>query len=456
MRVIQSKVTWKITALLLLAAVIVSATFLFSGEVFSLTSGSEKNVLLISIDGFRPEFYLENRFQTPTLKSLRNKGVSSQGVVAVYPTLTYPNHTTLITGTYPGRHGIISNSLFTWEKGPEPAWYWEAEHIKVPTIHQRAQAAGMETGSVRWPVTLFADITHNIPEIFEMKPYYEGKGFDLTVKYTKKELIDDVLKNTTLKRYEKEAEMDFWVAESAAYILKSRKPRVMTVHLANVDHIEHKHGREAPEVNAAIRDADKNVKIILSAVDTKSTCVIVSGDHGFFNISQSIRPNLLFIQRGWITLNEGEIADWKVIAQTGGGSAAIYVKDKSLIPEVLKLLRENEKLGYTVVDRSKLDKLGSYPEAVAALDGKPGFAISGATDGEVVSESKVKGNHGFLPEHKQLQTGFLALGCGEKAGLRLGVIQMIDIAPTMARVLGLKLDGFDGKPLNLVSAKPVK
>src|SRR6185503_8787817 len=78
----------------------------------------KKKVVLISIDGFRPEFYLEDRYLTPTLKSLRDQGVFAIGAEPVFPSLTYPNHTTLITGVYPSKHGVLSNTLFSWQKGP--------------------------------------------------------------------------------------------------------------------------------------------------------------------------------------------------------------------------------------------------------------------------------------------------------------------------------------------------
>lgn len=415
------------------------------------TASSRRKVVLISIDGLRPEFYLEDRFDTPTLKRLRDAGTVALSAEPVFPSLTYPNHITLITGLRPANHGILSNTVFTWEKGPSPAWYWESSYIKSKTLFDFAKARGLTTASVRWPVTLKAEnITHNVPEIFSMNGFYEGDNFELTAKFTEPKLMQDLLQNISSKKFTDELETDHWAAEAAAYILKSRNPDLLTVHLANVDHVEHGVGREGAEVNAAVKDADKNIAVILSAVDLTDTCVIITGDHGFFDVSQKISPNVLFAQKGWITLNQDKVKNWRVIAHASGGQAAIYVKEQKLLPEVRQILQANASAGYTVIDRAKLDRWGAYPEAAMAIEGQPGFTISGGVTGTLVSSSnKLKGNHGYQPENPDIQTGFIASGCGIRRGKRFEHIRLIDIAPTIANLLQLQEIKTDGQVLNL-------
>lgn len=435
----------------ILALVMVALCTVVINSTRAASTGSQKKVLLISIDGLRPEFYLSNTFETPALKALKNAGAWATSSMPVFPSVTYPNHTSLITGVYAGKHGVLSNSLFSWEKGPQDAWYWEASHIKVPTIHSLAKKQGQKTASLRWPVTMFADVTYLVPEIFGMKGYYEGDGFELTVKYTEKSLMDDILKVTTLKKYSSESEMDFWVAEATAHVIKSRQPDLTTVHLANVDHVEHSFGRDAAETKAAVKDVDKNIKIILDSVDLKTTCVIVTGDHGFVDVSQKISPNTLFIKAGWIETDKaGKITSWKVIAQSSGAQAAIYTKDNSLVPAIHKLLKENESVGYTVLEKDRLDQLGAYPEAVLAISGRPGFTVSGSTTAPLVSSSgSMKGQHGFVPDFPEIQTGLIASGCGIPSGKNLGAVHVIDVAPTIADILGLAGATFDGQVLPL-------
>jgi predicted AlkP superfamily pyrophosphatase or phosphodiesterase len=232
----------------------------------------EKKVLLITIDGLKPNFYLDEKYNAPTLKKIRDSGAYAEGVEVVFPSLTYPSHVTLITGAYPAQHGILSNTLFSWESGPSPAWYWEADKIKVPTLFEYVQKAGGETAAVRWPVTLFeTHVDYLVPEIFDMKGFYEGDSFDLTIRYTKPEFAKEILNYTTLKRYDNEVEMDNWVAEATAYILKKKKPDFMAIHLANLDHVEHGYGPSSEEAAKAVEEVDKQIKIVMDAVD-KDMC----------------------------------------------------------------------------------------------------------------------------------------------------------------------------------------
>lgn len=410
-----------------------------------------KKVVLITIDGLKPDFYLDEKYKAPTLKQLRDMGSYAEGVEVVFPSLTYPSHATLITGAYPAQHGILSNTLFSWEGGPSPAWFWEADKIKVPTLFEYVQKAGGVTASVRWPVTLFEkNVDYLVPEIFDMKGFYEGGDFELTIKYTKPELAKEILSYTTLKRYDNEVEMDNWSAEAAAYIIKNKKPDFMALHLANVDHVEHGFGPSSNETTQAVAEVDKQIKIVMDAIDTKSTCVIITGDHGFFDITKRVSPNVLFVEKGWITLNnDGSLKDWQVIAQSGGGQAAIYFKNKKLIPEVTKVLNENASQGFVVLSKNEINKWGAYPEADLAIEGKPGYTVSGSYKGALISDStNLKGNHGFLPTHPELHTGLITVGCGYPKGQHWGIVHSIDIAPTITEIMGIPSAKFVGRPLN--------
>lgn len=413
--------------------------------------GLNPRVLMISIDGFRPDFYRSEEFNSPTLKELVRKGASADGSVPVFPSVTYPNHTSLITGTSPEQHGILSNTLFDWEKGPQPAWYWEAHHVKSPTILELAQTRGLETSAVRWPVTLFGTATYLVPEIFGMPGYYEGDGYELTVKYTKKELMDDIAANISQQGYKSEEEMDHWVASASAHIWKKNAPSLMVVHLANVDHVEHGTGRDSDETKAAVFDANNNIKTILQAVDLVNTCVMIVGDHGFYDVSKSINLNVLFLEKGWITADEtGKIESWKVVAHSSGGQAAIYSKDKSLRAEVLKLLEDNQVLGYRLIKKAQLNSLGSYPDAIAAITAKEGFTCGNTAKGEIIAGTSVKGQHGALPDDSKLHTGFIAVGCGIKGGQNLGVISNLNVAPTIAKWLGVPMPSAEQRSLRIV------
>ncbi|HXP64316.1 MAG TPA: alkaline phosphatase family protein, partial [Steroidobacteraceae bacterium] len=94
-------------------------------------------VLLISVDGMKPEAILDAQshgLQVPNLRAFMSDGAFATRVRGVLPTLTYPSHTTLLTGASPARHGIIDNTTFDPFLKNAQGWYWYAEDIKVPTL----------------------------------------------------------------------------------------------------------------------------------------------------------------------------------------------------------------------------------------------------------------------------------------------------------------------------------
>lgn len=412
---------------------------------------SPRQVVLISIDGLRPDFYRSADFEAPTLRKLAEEGAWAEGAVTVFPSVTYPSHTSIVTGVNPAKHGILSNTVFTWDKGPTAAWYWEAKDIKAPTLWDRAKAAGKTVAIVRWPVSVGANADWLLPEIFAIEQVH-GKATDreLFVKHTRKELLDDCIKNTFEPKLEGETrwkESDEWFAAAGVHLIKKHAPNLTLVHLINVDHVQHEFGPDAAEVRDAVKHIDGLVKRIVEAVDLKRACVIITGDHGFFEFTRAININTLFVKEGWM---DPKTDEWKVIAHASGGQAAIYSKDKSLHDKIVDLLKRNANGLYEVIERRQLDELGAYPEAVCAISALEGYTITRSARGPLVSEfKKTAGQHGYLPSHPRLRTGFIAVGCGVVRGKALGVIRLVDVAPTVAKLLGFDMGAVEGKALEL-------
>src|SRR3954469_11939696 len=124
-----------------------------------------EHVIMVSIDALRPEFYCDESWPAPTLQQLAFEGVTADAVRTVFPALTYPAHTTLVTGALPASHGIFHNRPFVAE-GRSEAWAWEASRIRVPTLRDAVRAAGGTTASVGWPVTVGAPIDWNVPDVW--------------------------------------------------------------------------------------------------------------------------------------------------------------------------------------------------------------------------------------------------------------------------------------------------
>lgn len=136
----------------------------------SLVAQQRRPVLMISIDGLRPDYVThadEHQLKIPTLCRFLTEGTYADGVVGVFPTVTYPSHTTLVTGVWPAEHGIFNNTRFDPEHKFGGAWYWYADQVKVPTLWSAAKAA---SGAVTvtnwsaepWPLeAMFAIMLHN-------------------------------------------------------------------------------------------------------------------------------------------------------------------------------------------------------------------------------------------------------------------------------------------------------
>lgn len=396
----------------------------------------KKKVILISIDGLRPEFYQDSKYETKNLKKLATGGVYAPAMESVFPTLTYPNHTTLVTGKSSAEHGIYSNQKFNRESGPTTEWYWYEKDIQTITLWDEVKKNGGTTLGVHWPVSAEAPITYNIPEIFETPPWLIGPSFDLVNQYGTKNLANKINEELGLKPYTNMKEADIWAAKVFPYLFKKHNPDFSALHLIYADKNQHESGRNSKASKNAIEWLDEKLESIIKVVD-KKTCLMIVGDHGFMDYSELIHINALFYQQGWIEIDKktNKLKSYQVIAQKSGGQAAIYLKDKTIQAKVMRVLRQNQNLGYEIVSKKDLNRLKAYPDAIAALSPKDGFSLGGNLTGKISEPLKqVKGQHGHLPSLKKMHTGFIAYNCGLKPMKQ--AIKNTWIAPAIREYLG--------------------
>src|SRR3954451_12355506 len=118
----------------------------------------DRIVVMISIDGLA-NFYMDDpAAEMPTIRKLAAEGARAASMRASDPTVTWPNHTTLVTGVSPGRHGVVGNNYWDRAKGEKVTLIWDPvldkdEIVKVPTIYDLAKAAGLKTVAIKWPAT---------------------------------------------------------------------------------------------------------------------------------------------------------------------------------------------------------------------------------------------------------------------------------------------------------------
>ncbi|MDN3551652.1 alkaline phosphatase family protein [Mucilaginibacter aquaedulcis] len=418
------------------------ALFISTGQ---LMAQSAKHVIFITIDGFRPDFYLDSQWQTPNLHTLMNDGAYDKGVNSVFPSMTYPSHTTIVTGVQPAKHGVFYNNIFTPDGAPQQP-YWQDSSIHAPTIWKAAKDKGMTVASLYWPVSANAPVDYNIPDIGSLgdgvrEQYSLPQGFYADVK---KEVFGGVDKIDAGKNQN--------IAKIAAYVIRKSKPGLMTIHVFSVDGAEHAEGRSGARVQEAVADADAAVGIIVDALKEagiwESTVLLVGGDHGFYDVKKYISPNIWLKEAELI--NDLKTGDWKAQFNAVGGSAYLYLKDpadKATVNKVKALLEaqpDSVKQYYRIISREQLDKGGYNPNVAFAITAERDAAFSSAVTGNAVKPGK-GGTHGHFPDTKNIRTGLIAHGPGIRKGAVIEEMNLRDMTPIMVKLLGIPFPKVDGK-----------
>ena len=417
-------------------------------------------VVVISVDGLRPDYVTAadaHGAKVPNLRRFLREGAYAEGVVGVVPTVTYPSHTTLMTGVWPAKHGIWANTTFDPLQKNYQGWYWYSEDIRVPTLWDAAAQAGRTTASIQWPVTVGANIDWNIPEFWRAGTPEDAKLIRVV---STKGLLDEAAAEIGPYRggIDASVESDEVRGKYAIWILEKKRPGFLTLHVTALDHIEHDTGPFSEESIAVLERLDAVIAKVREEAEKIApgrAFVAVVSDHGFVNYDQQLNLFIAFREAKLFTVNEkGNITDWRAMPWETGGSAAIVLKDpqdQATLGEVRDLLGKlaaDPANGIDrVLDAEELHKRGGYPNASFFVSMKPGWRTGASLTGPVVTKGKPGGTHGELPDVEELRAAFFLVGPGVPAGKDLGVIDMRDVAPTLAKEAGLSLPGSDGKAL---------
>ncbi|WP_199098165.1 ectonucleotide pyrophosphatase/phosphodiesterase [Dyella sp. ASV21] len=415
-------------------------------------------VLMISIDGLRPADVLEAQkrgLKLPNLQAFLKQGSYAQGVRGVLPTLTYPSHTTLITGVSPELHGVGGNLTFDPYNKNQQGWDWYASDIKVPTLWDAAHAAGLHTANVHWPVSVGAQVDWNLPQIWRTGTADDRK---LVAALATPGLLPSL--EQQLGPYadgiDESMEGDKTRARFAVALLESRKPDFMTAYLTALDHEQHASGPDTPQARAVLEQIDALVGELVSTAKRvhPDGVVTVVSDHGFLPVQNDVNLYAPFIQAGLVTVKDGAVSDWQAMPWNDGGSAAIVLRDPSdqavraKTAALIAQLAKDPAYGIArVLERNEIAQQGGTDMAQWFVLFKPGYEMGIKPDASMPSPSHYRGMHGYDPSLAAMRSTFLIEGKGVPAGKNLGEIDMRDIAPTVAHTLGVSLPQAQGKVL---------
>lgn len=422
-------------------------------------------LLLISIDGLRPGDVLEAEkrgLSIPNLRRFLTDGAYATGVVGVAPTLTYPSHTTLMTGASPARHGIVANNSFDPTNINQGGWFWYAQDVKVPMLWEVARKAGLTTANVHWPVSVAAKgVTWNLPQIWRTGHPDDARLLDALATPGLKAELETATGEPYAMGIDESMAGDQNRGRFAAALIAAHKPDFLTVYLTALDHEQHGSGPDTPQAKAVLEKIDAIVGELVAA-ERKAhpdAAIALVSDHGFEATTTGLNLYRAFIDAGLIALDkDGKVASWTAMPWIMGGSAAIMLAQpndaatQGRVKALLDRLAADPANGIAgVLDRPAIARAGANRDAAFLVNLRPGFVtdIFRGPAAPLVAPTPAKGMHGYLPGPAHLDATFMIMGPNVAKGRSLGRIDMRAVAPTLAKAMGASLPDAEAPPVNL-------
>jgi len=407
----------------------------------------------------------------PNFSRLFAKRAEVERVCSVFPSITYPAHTTLMTGCRPGKHGIYNNVPFKDYEDHKKHWYLDSKVIRVEDLFAAAKRAGCTTASVYWPICgNNPNIDHIINEYFFFYPgvhpeqAFPAMGADEAAMQAVRENYH-WLPSRVCPEGKQERGFDAFIMGCTCSLIRNVQPDVLLVHNCAPDSARHSCGVFAEGVTKALDRTDEWLGDVIRAMEDagvfEDTNFVVLSDHGQLGYTRRVRINSLFAKEGFLDVApDGGVYDWQVYAQSNGLSASVYLRDpgnKALYDRVYRYLNglvESGEYGFTKVYTTEeaRQKYGTYGpfSFMLATDGKT--SVSEAWNDDIIEilgadeQKPLRATHGHEPEMGP-QPIFVGRGPAFREGAVLPNAQLMDIAPTLARILGQEMPEAEGRCL---------
>ncbi len=377
---------------------------------------------MISVDGLDYRYLRDADklgLKIPNLRRLLREGEVTEGIEGVYSTVTWPSHTTLISGVAPAQHGILGNRRPASEGGD---YYWDVNLLKTKTLWHATQKAGLKSAAITWPVTVNATIDFNLPEYFQRR---NGGGMDLHSIESKATpgLVEKIAR--VFPSFAQEWMDDRTRTLATVYLLKHEKPNLILLHLVDHDAEAHHNGPFSREANAMIEYSDELIGQMLAAVPKDMVVALVS-DHGFeradkvVDVNQILKqesvPGSVAMKSGFLTTNDERVVQWLRTASAANKHG---------------IGRE--------IPKDELQRFApGLTNVAAAFESAEHFLFGAAKAGEMFSAPAERGVHGLWPGRKDYASSFILWGKGI-APARKPRASMLTIAPRLAKILGVEL-----------------
>jgi predicted AlkP superfamily pyrophosphatase or phosphodiesterase len=421
---------------------------LMCGQGMGVSKGPK--VVVISLDAFGAESLRDPHLPVPTLHELMKAGAYAVSMRPINPTVTWPNHTSMVTGVNASKHHVVVNGLIVNQRESTPPRIDpnapKSKLVAVPTVYDAAHKAGLTTAEVDWVAIEKAD---GITWRFAERPDPDG-------------LIEGELMKTRVVSREdlvhfgrpSQAWRDRVYTTAAADIIRRHHPDLMLFHLLALDSIEHETGFGNDSGRNTIAFLDDRVKEIVQAVreagDLERTTFLIVSDHGQQSVHKQLHANVLLKQAG---LQGGGAANPAFCIPEGGFALVYQKKATAASTGALKSVFAGNPGVRAALSPDEAAKEG-WPVPAATdqaadllLYADNGYEFSGGDMGEFVTDTKEVGAHGYPNSEPLMQAIFIASGAGIAAKGEFPAFENVDVAPTIARLLHLSLSDVDGKAL---------
>lgn len=437
------------------------------------TEGYDKHnspsILLVSVDALKPEFVFEQERLGVKLPVITNyfveKGLTAgAGMKSVFPTFTYPCHQSMITGTNPATHKIVNNGIFDPLGEHLGAWHWFA-NTEVKTLWEAAKENGYWSASVAFPTSVGARGDFIAPEF-----WWDGSALD-------SRFIDAVAKpQGIITEMEKEIGQyvggldlsdngDAQRGKAALWMLKnkiapviSEKPFFMSAYFASFDESAHQYGVYSNEAARSLEKIDKMLGELIEEamkITDGHLIVCVVSDHGSLDNTHNISPNVLLHDAGLVQTDEnGRVISWKAFSQRAGGTAEVRLADPEdkeaadALKKIMDQLLADENSGIMeVLNGEEARKRGGFPEAAYVLVSDKGYELRDDVTGDYCrTRLTQKAQHGYNENFPEMRASFMLTGEGITKG-NVENVHLIDVAPTLAGLMGFVLPDAEGRDL---------
>ncbi len=424
---------------------------------------ADRHVIVVSIDGFPAYLWKDPSAPIPTLRRLAAEGACAEAMTVSNPSITWPCHTTMVTGVPAQKHGVLINGLIVRQGPGKPPkveqWVDRTKMVFAPTVYDAAHAAGLTTAQSDWvAITGAKTITWAFPEL----PSLEGpvEKAMIAAGVVTSDDIAGMAAGPGPRR--KIAYRDEIWTRAACFMFKQYRPNLLLHHTLNTDSMHHRYGPGTDPSLSALALADRLLGDLVKTVEEtglrdRTTFLIVT-DHGFKKVDKYVYPNVVLKGAGLIKAAGPSVQHADAYAIGGGGIAFVYVTDPArkaeLLPQLRELLAKTPAID-RVIDGREAHTIGlPTPEENAGMSdliiyAKEGYAFSSAVTGTEATAPTVNysGTHGYFNGDRELDGIFIASGAGIKRGVTLERMRNLDVAPTIAHLLGLPFGPVEGKPL---------